>query len=67
MLKKLRTIPDYKSTPVIAVTAHAMVGDREKFIDSGFNDYLSKPFAKKDLIGKVRHFVSNSEVNQNYN
>lgn len=67
VLKKLRTIPDYKSTPVIAVTAHAMVGDREKFIDSGFNDYLSKPFAKKDLIGKVRHFVSNSEVNQNYN
>lgn len=41
-----------------------MVGDREKFIESGFNDYLSKPFAKKDLIKKIRHFISNSEVNQ---
>lgn len=67
VLKKLRTIPDYKNTPVIAVTAHAMVGDREKFIDAGFNDYLSKPFAKKDLIAKVRYFVNNSEVNRNYN
>jgi DNA-binding response OmpR family regulator len=35
-----------------------MVGDKEKFLESGFNDYLSKPFAKKDLVGKVRHWVS---------
>ena len=63
VLKLIRANPDYRNTPVIAVTAHAMVGDREKFIESGFNDYLSKPFAKKDLISKVRHFVSNYEMN----
>ncbi|MDY0082179.1 MAG: PAS domain S-box protein, partial [Ignavibacteriaceae bacterium] len=60
----IRENPNYKNTPVIAVTAHAMVGDREKFINSGFTDYLSKPFAKRDLISKVRLYVSKSEVNQ---
>jgi len=63
LLKNLRTLPPYKNVPVIAVTAHAMVGDKEKFLSSGFNDYLSKPFAKKDLVGKVRHWVSNGNSN----
>ena len=60
LLKEVRTIPAYKTVPVIAVTAHAMVGDKEKFLVSGFNDYLSKPFAKKDLISKVNHWVDSS-------
>ena len=64
LLNNLRTIPSYKNVPVIAVTAHAMVGDKEKFLESGFNDYLSKPFAKKDLITKVRSWVSK---NNSYN
>ncbi len=64
LLKNLRTIPSYKNVPVIAVTAHAMVGDKEKFLESGFDDYLSKPFAKKDLITKVRSWVSK---NNSYN
>jgi len=63
LLKNLRTIPSYKNVPVIAVTAHAMVGDKEKFLSSGFDDYLSKPFAKKDLISKVRNWVSNGNSN----
>ncbi|MDT3695712.1 MAG: PAS domain S-box protein [Ignavibacterium sp.] len=64
VLRIIRENPKFKQIPIIAVTAHAMVGDREKFINSGFNDYLSKPFAKKDLINKVRNYISNSEVNQ---
>ena len=59
LLENLRTIPAYKNVPVIAVTAHAMVGDKEKFLESGFDDYLSKPFAKKDLVSKVRNWVTN--------
>ena len=58
LLKNLRTLPSYKNIPVIAVTAHAMVGDKEKFLSSGFDDYLSKPFAKNDLIGKVRNWIT---------
>jgi signal transduction histidine kinase len=58
LLQNLRMIPAYKNIPVIAVTAHAMVGDKEKFLESGFNDYLSKPFGKKDLVTKVHHWIS---------
>ncbi|GHV06912.1 histidine kinase [Campylobacterota bacterium] len=39
-----------KRTPIAALTANAVKGDREQFISSGFDDYLSKPIIKQDLI-----------------
>jgi CheY-like chemotaxis protein len=66
LLKNLRALPSYENIPVIAVTAHAMVGDKEKFLESGFNDYLSKPFTKKDLVSMVRDWVSNGKSNGNH-
>ena len=61
LLKNLRGLPINVNVPIIAVTAHAMMGDREKFLSSGFNDYLSKPFTKKDLVAKVRSWASNGK------
>lgn len=50
VLGELRKLPDYATTPVIAVTAYAMEGDREEFISQGCTDYISKPFNKQDLL-----------------
>lgn len=44
------------TTPIIAMTAHAMDGDREKCIASGMDDYVAKPFKQKDLIDVLQKY-----------
>ncbi len=49
-LAELKKIPDF-NTPVVALTADAMTGAKEKYMGLGFNDYLAKPFSR-DVIAK---------------
>lgn len=48
---------DQSSIPIIAVTANAMIGDRERFIESGMDNYLSKPIKKADLIKIIQRNI----------
>ena len=52
----LQEIPDFK-TPVIALTANAISGMREKYLAEGFNDYLSKPIDKGELNKVLNKFL----------
>jgi len=45
-----------KNTIIIAQTAYGLEGDREKAIDSGCNDYLSKPIKKEVLFGQIEKY-----------
>ena len=49
VIRKLRETPVFGHTPIIAITAYAMKGDRERVIESGCNVYLSKPINTREL------------------
>ena len=56
--RRLRADPDCSRIPVVAVTALAMVGDREKILASGFNGYIAKPIEAEDFLSQVNGFLA---------
>lgn len=50
---EIRKFKEYQKTPIIAVTGHTLIGDREKMIAEGMNDYISKPFRKEQIINTL--------------
>lgn len=59
-LKFIRRIPNYMNVPIIAQTAHALIGERQKLLAEGFNEYLSKPYNKNELISVINKFINNT-------
>jgi len=59
---KIRELEGYADTPIIALTAFAMKGDREKCIEAGVTDYIPKPIDSKEFIEKVKYYTQISIV-----
>jgi two-component system cell cycle response regulator DivK len=60
-LGRLRADERTASLPVVALTAQAMDGDRERFLAAGFNGYLSKPVNVADLIATVKDYCDGAD------
>jgi CheY-like chemotaxis protein len=59
VVKAIRKDNDILDIPVIALTAHAMLGDKEVFLKKGFNDYMSKPILDEDkLIDMIEDLIN---------
>jgi len=59
LLHLLRERDDMSEVPAIALTAYAMPGDREDFLEAGFDQYVSKPFTRDDLTEAIETTLSN--------
>ncbi len=60
-IRELRTLPAFRTTPIIALTALAMQGDRERCLDVGANEYLSKPVSLHGLVEVMQQMLRNEK------
>lgn len=59
LLRKIRDDGRFQNTPILALPAHAMKGNKERFISSGFDGYISKPIVdKKALLDEIKRVIS---------
>ncbi|MEO7202459.1 MAG: response regulator [Candidatus Tumulicola sp.] len=60
LLARMKGDPQLASIPVIAITALAMVGDRERIAAAGFDGYIPKPLEPRTFVTEIEHFLTPS-------
>ena len=59
--KEIRSDPNYAELPIIAMTANAMAGDKEKCLDAGMNDHIAKPIDPKEMYSTLAKWIKPGE------
>ena len=54
--KKIKNKPQFKNIPFVALTAFAMAGDKERLLNAGFNEYISKPLDVHEFVIKMEKY-----------
>ncbi len=57
-----RLMPDYAEVPIIALTANAVSGVKEMFLQEGMNDFVAKPIEIKDILSKLRKWLPQDKI-----
>ena len=57
-MSRMRELPSFKNRPIIALTAKAMKGDREKCIEAGASDYIAKPVETPELLSMLKSWLA---------
>jgi len=61
VISLLRSDPHWETLPIIAVTAHAMHGDRERLLKAGFTEHFAKPISARKLIEQIQETLNKGE------
>jgi two-component system cell cycle response regulator DivK len=58
--KKMKSMPELKDTPIVALTSYAMVGDRERILAAGCDGYIEKPINPETFVAEVKEYLKAS-------